>query len=253
MNNITAVLVVSFLISPSVFAVEEGFSGVASLSQIAANIAQTIGVEDLHIESTGLLPSNPFYFMKEFGRGVKRFFNFSPEKKFLLELQFLNEKMAEVVRVKELRPDDIRSFDRAIAGYAEVEKRVESQIHTLQNVSTSSLKSVFNSVARLLVAHEKMLREMMTRENNEAHTETLGALQERLLKITTQLAETTDETAFFDTLENVMLSLDRTLEERSAILDFIDRLSLEASESLRVAVNRLRSDIGKNFVIEETE
>jgi len=57
---------------------------------------EEVTTEDLGISDPGLLPTNPFYFLKEWGRGVRQLFAFNPIKKAELELRFTNEKAAEL-------------------------------------------------------------------------------------------------------------------------------------------------------------
>src|SRR3989338_1352335 len=56
---------------------------------------------DLGVPDPGVLPTSPFYFVKEWRRGITRLFTFNPIKKAELELTILNEKAAEAQEVEE--------------------------------------------------------------------------------------------------------------------------------------------------------
>ncbi|MCH8244478.1 hypothetical protein IIB97_01160, partial [Patescibacteria group bacterium] len=43
----------------------------------AVEQAESVTLADLEIEDPGLLPTSPFYFFKEWGRGVQSFFTFN--------------------------------------------------------------------------------------------------------------------------------------------------------------------------------
>src|SRR3989344_6012567 len=90
----------------------------------AGNIsAQTVTIADLGVEEPTLLPTNPFYFLKEFGRSVRQVFTFNPIAKAKLELRIVNEKAAEVKKVQELRGEDEKGLAKAIRNYQESQER----------------------------------------------------------------------------------------------------------------------------------
>ena len=86
---------------------------------------EAVTIEDLGIEDPGLLPTSPFYFFKEWGRGVQSFFTFNPIAKVELELRFTNEKAAEAKKVEELNPDDETAIARALQNYQIAQERLE--------------------------------------------------------------------------------------------------------------------------------
>ena len=65
----------------------------------------------------GLLPSNPFYFFKQWSRDLKRTFTFSTLKKVELELEILDEKAAELGKLLELSPENSAVIDEAVLNY----------------------------------------------------------------------------------------------------------------------------------------
>ena len=78
------------------------FAGVALGASVEpSTIAQEeqITNADLGIADPGLLPTSPFYFLKEWRRGVQRIFTFNAVNKAELELKFANEKAAEAQEV----------------------------------------------------------------------------------------------------------------------------------------------------------
>ncbi|MHB9019714.1 MAG: DUF5667 domain-containing protein, partial [Minisyncoccota bacterium] len=54
----------------------------------------------------GMLPTNPFYFFKEFGRNIQRVFTFDPVSRVELEVKITNEKAAEAKKIQEIIPND---------------------------------------------------------------------------------------------------------------------------------------------------
>lgn len=70
-------------------------------------------------EITGILPTSPFYFLKEFRRGVKRAFIANPASKAEYELHVASQKVAELKKLKELYPNDSGEIKTTILNYSE--------------------------------------------------------------------------------------------------------------------------------------
>ncbi|GIW66517.1 MAG: hypothetical protein KatS3mg095_0415 [Candidatus Parcubacteria bacterium] len=85
----------------------------------------------LGIQNTGFLPTSPFYFIKEWGRGIRLFFAFDPIKKAELELKFNDEKLAELVKVagNSQREKDLQ---KAIQNYFKSQKKLAARIKNLK-------------------------------------------------------------------------------------------------------------------------
>ncbi|MDP2650634.1 MAG: DUF5667 domain-containing protein, partial [bacterium] len=81
---------------PVVLAHAEGEDEASSTAPVAGD---EITISDLGVEKTGILPTNPFYFIKEWGRGAQLLFASDPVRKTELELRFVNEKAAELKSV----------------------------------------------------------------------------------------------------------------------------------------------------------
>jgi len=56
---------------------------------------EDIEAEDLGVSDPTILPNSPFYFLKNWGRGMRSFFTFNPVKKAELKLRFANERLIE--------------------------------------------------------------------------------------------------------------------------------------------------------------
>ncbi|MBI1755159.1 hypothetical protein HYR65_02655, partial [Candidatus Azambacteria bacterium] len=83
---------------------------------------------DLGIEHPGMLPTSPFYFFKEWGRGIERFFTFNSIKKAELELRITNEKAVEAFAVQQAKPNDAKALARALENYTKAQERLQTRI-----------------------------------------------------------------------------------------------------------------------------
>ena len=98
---------------------------------------------DLGVENVGLLPSNPFYFLKEWGRGVRKFFTSSSVRKARLEFDVVNEKAAELGRLVEITPNNkvglVAAFDNYTLAVGNLEARLTGFTETVTNPAVSQL------------------------------------------------------------------------------------------------------------------
>lgn len=80
--------------------------GQGALQNVAGNNTWsgtvTLTPADLGVTSVGTLPTSHFYFLKQWGRGIQRFFTFNPVAKAELELKFTNETAAELIEVEKV-------------------------------------------------------------------------------------------------------------------------------------------------------
>jgi hypothetical protein len=84
------------------------------------NLDENIEAQDLGVKEPRILPGSPFYFLKDFGRGIRSFFTFNPVKKAELRLRFANEKLIEAKKLAVRRP---QALPQALKNYrAETER-----------------------------------------------------------------------------------------------------------------------------------
>lgn len=89
----------------------------------------------LRISNIGTLPTSKWYFFKEWGRGISRFFTFGATAKAELELKITNEKAAEALKVQETKPDDAKMLTTALENYAKAVEQLQTRLVKLKETS----------------------------------------------------------------------------------------------------------------------
>ncbi len=117
---------------------------IASLTTILPVSAQeATSSVDLGVENPGILPTSPFYFLKEWKRGVNKFFTFNPVKKAELELDEINQRAAEIKKMEEIAPQNIEAINKASSNYQknaeQLKNRLEALKETGQNPNVDKL------------------------------------------------------------------------------------------------------------------
>lgn len=104
-------------------------SGVDDLP-ISITIAQASDVV-MDDEDVGILPTSPWYFLKEWRRGIQKFFTFSEEGKAELEIDFADEKANELKKVAANNPEDARGIENAVTNYLDAKELLEARFTSL--------------------------------------------------------------------------------------------------------------------------
>ncbi len=86
---------------------------------------ENIQAQDLGVKEPRILPDSPFYFLKEMGRGIQSLITFNPVKKAELKQKFVDEKLIEVKKLAEERPEEQEILDRAFENYQKEAERLE--------------------------------------------------------------------------------------------------------------------------------
>ncbi|MFH1626716.1 MAG: DUF5667 domain-containing protein [bacterium] len=158
--------------------------------------AQTTNSVNLGIENPGMLPISPFYFLKEWGRGINKFFIFDPVKKVELELREINERAAEIKKVEEIAPQNIKALERASINYQKNTAQLENHLKNLKKTSQNpDVNNLLNNLIDTLSIHQELFGDLGKKieANQEISTSDKAELQknfENNQKHTTKTANT---------------------------------------------------------------
>lgn len=96
-------------------------------------MVQAFSLKDLGLESAGLLPSNPFYFFKEWRRSLSRVLAVDPGRKAELALEDWNERAAELKKLAEINPQNRETLEQALNNYRFSLNRLALQFNLLSS------------------------------------------------------------------------------------------------------------------------
>jgi plastocyanin len=127
--------------------------------------AQDLTIADLGIESTGILPSNPFYFFKSFRRSIRDTFSWTDLSKAHSQLDFLNEQAAEIKQLNDINPNELSGFERAVRNYKETAEILKTRLPALKNRGDAVAKFLDLLIDRAL-KHKEILDELLGKFKN---------------------------------------------------------------------------------------
>jgi len=112
-------------------------------------------------DDAGLLPTSPFYFLKEWGRGIRMFFTFNPVSKAELELKIADEKADEITAISEKEPQNEKALEKALANYQKSRERLAQRLNSLEITSENpNIDKLIDKIFEQEVKHIEVFDEI---------------------------------------------------------------------------------------------
>lgn len=207
----------------------------------------TVGVADLDVENPGLLPTNPFYFLKEWGRGIRRFFTFNSTAQAELELEFVNEKAAELKKIEETRPGDLEAIVNALKKYQISQKRLSDKFKELNETSANpNIGKLLDKFATRALQHEKILSELRDKFTNEEEVNKLANSSIETIEESAAAASLKDEPdVFASRFEKAVRELkeDDIKNSHSRAIEVIEGVRSKVSKSVKASLKALQEEL----------
>lgn len=207
-----------------VFAALNAASAQVDSNEQSATAVEEVTTNDLGVENPGLLPTNPFYFLKEWGRGIKMFFTFNKVAKIEYQLKVANQKAAELKKVEELKPEDAEAIQKAFENYEENIERLKTRLQALQETSENpNVDKLLDSLADRALKHEQLFEEL--KEKHEQIRERVEQIQGKISELVSYAAENIDSPERFrERLEQTIQIQKEAPDKEMGILRFMNRV-----------------------------
>jgi len=208
---------------------------VMAFSLVATSLAQNDNAVDVDtiteeesIGDIGILPNNPFYFLKEWGRSFRRSFIFDSIKRAEYELDVLGEKASELELTSKLESGREQAMERATENYAEAMDRLRVRLEELQGSSNNPKV-------------EELLAKLAERtENHEEVLESLGSQYEALRGRFEELKD-----GWEDTIRPAFEGVDNLEEFRARVMEMVEENNPGYGSMLRI-IERTRQQEAEN-------
>ncbi|HHE76904.1 MAG TPA: hypothetical protein ENL27_02905 [Candidatus Parcubacteria bacterium] len=129
-----------------------------------ADLDENVTPDDLEIEKPRLLPTSPFYFLKEWTRRVRLFFTFNQANKLKLQSKFANEKLMEIKETIEKNKNQ-GAIEKAASAYQKQIDKVQEIAEKIKGnpKAKDEAKSFLEKWMRHQILHQKLLQELKKR------------------------------------------------------------------------------------------
>lgn len=144
---------------------------------------QSIASTDLGVGHIGTLPGSPWYFLKEWNRWISRFFTFDATASAEFELNIMNEKMAEMLAVEAVVPNDTGIRAKALANYTDATDRFRARLDNLEESSKNpNVEKLLKKVDEQTLKHSLLLGQLAERWNTDPYAEDSSAVKDNHLQ-----------------------------------------------------------------------
>ncbi len=117
----------------------------------------------LGLKKVGLLPTSPFYFLKEWWRGLKVGWIRDPIKKSEAQLQILSEKLAEAEEVAQ-RTSKLEVLEKAFSNYTNTMDKLKIRLEGLKETSENpNIDKLLDRVTEAEIRHSEVLDKILER------------------------------------------------------------------------------------------
>lgn len=221
----------------------------------AVNLDENIQAEDLDIEEPTLLPDSPFYFLKDWGRGIRSFFAFNPIKKAELKSKFANERLIEVKKmIEEVKDPDI--IENSLENYQNEMDKIKEASEKIKEKAEANPKvgAFLDKFIKHQTLHYRILEKLQTQVPTEVFEKIEQARErhlERFGEVMTKLEDREDNIS--ERLEKNMAEIKgskyKNFKNLEVLLKLEEKVPEQAKEAIRKAqensLKRLQGDLEK--------
>lgn len=209
-----------------------------------------ITTKDLGVENPGILPSSPFYFLKEWKRGLTKLFTTDPAKKAQLELNEANERAAEIKKMEETAPQKISAISKAITKYQENTERLKNRLEALKETSQNpNVDKLLDNLVDRSLKHQQLFDELKEKfENQTQLKEQVQAAQEKIDTVITEIpGKIEDADAFRQRLEKVIEKQPEGVLKEVQAVEIIDKIKEKLPELQQQKIQELKDELINKF------
>lgn len=227
-----------------------GYSPIPDVEE-AITLDEDIQPENLEVSEPRLLPDSPFYFLKNWARGIRSVFTLNPIKKAELRMRFANEKLIEAKKVVQ-KTKDPRMIKKAVENYQkELEQVVIDKIRKKAK-EDPQVEKFLDKFIHQQTLHQKLLQRLENqvpapafekiKESRERHLErfkdVMLKLEDRKEKIGEKVMEILEKQKGSKFKEFKNLEILKDLEEkmpeeiREKIRDYQEKVLEKLHENL---------------------
>jgi len=232
---------------------------IASLTAILPVSAQeATSSVDLGVENPGILPTSPFYFLKEWKRGVNKFFTFNPVKKAELELDEINQRAAEIKKMEEIAPQNIEAINKASSNYQKNAERLKNRLESLKETSQNpNVDKLLDKLVDHSLKHQELFdglekkfeaRQGISEEKRTELKERFEANRELINEVMSKIPEKFDDVdRFKQRMENAVKNLPEEIFRELRAVEMLDRVKERLPEEQQGKIQEAKEMMIEKF------
>jgi hypothetical protein len=206
-----------------------------------------IKAQDLNVSNPKILPTNRFYFLKNFWRKINLLLTPNPAKKAELNLKYANEKLMEIkkmVEKKQVNPDII---EKELENYQQNLEKAKQQIENLEKTKAEIKEKLQEKYIEHSLKQQMVLQKLSTQVPANVYEK----IEENRLKHLEKLGEVMNKVAEKqDIVVKVQETVQKITENKPAIsiqtIEIFKNLEEKAPESIKSRIGEVKTKIVEN-------
>ncbi|MBU2540096.1 hypothetical protein KJ786_02970 [Patescibacteria group bacterium] len=124
-------------------------------------LTATANSQSLEIKDQNLLPDSPFYFLKEWSRGIQSLFTFNDVKKAELKEKFANEKLLELQKLIDNNASQ-KIIEKAADKYGAEMEKIKQAVDKIKDKTedNSKVEEFLDKFTKQALLHEEILQKL---------------------------------------------------------------------------------------------
>lgn len=231
------------------------FWGISAQENNSSILEEEITAADLNLKEPTLLPDNPFYFLKNWSRGIQSLFTFDKVKNAELKQKFADERLLEL---KKLVENNAKSevIQKATENYKKELEKIKNEVEKIKDKADTNptVDKFLDKFTNQQILHEKILEKLedqvtsevyiKIKEAREQHLEKFGEVMTKLENRTEKIKERVEKS-----LEEQEGSKYKNFKNLEVLLEIEKKVPEQAKEAIRQAqenaLNHLNGDLSQ--------
>ena len=209
---------------------------------------ENVEASDLGVSEPTLLPESPFYFLKNWGRGIRVFFTFNSVKKADLRLRFSAEKLLELRKLAE-KTENPEILKKAVENYEKENEEIRNRVEKIKEKANENpeIGKFLDKFTKHEILHQKILEKLEEQvpedtfqrieQVRERHLEKFGEVMEKL----------EDKDMIQERLEKNFKEIKGSPFKDLGNLEILKGMEEKAPEQAKEAVKKARENIFVNL------
>ena len=212
------------------------------------NQDENVQPQDLGVSKVGMLPNSPFYFFKNWWRGLTLAFTFNPVKKLELQEKFANQKLLELQKLAQ-KTKNPKILDKAINSYQKEIDKVKNRAEKLKlnPKIRPKIESFLDKFIRHQVLQQRVLGKLENTVPKQAFEKIKKAREEHLKRFRDVMLKLENKKKIPERLEKALEKVKGSKFKAIKNLEFLKRLETIVPEDQKQEIQQAEDKIMERF------
>lgn len=214
-----------------------------------AAASEGVTIQDLGVENPGILPTNPFYFLKVWNRSFQRRITRDPLKKVSYELDVTNQQAAEIKQLLTYS-QNTDAIKAAVDRYSENVAQLKARLGDLRETSENpNVDKFLQQLTDLSLKHQGLMNDIEEKFSTSTELgESLTAARDSVGEVLTEIPERFESPEKFEKrIERVIVNQGSYARVENA-LEILGQIEAKLPENAQERIANVRERLGEKFL-----